>query len=532
MDRRVRVTVLAALLLVGGWLRFAAIGFGLPDQFHPDEQFLVPPALDLEQDWNPHCLVLYPAAQIYLLHAVLRSYATIAGRGTNLAEAYAADRQAQAFLIARGVSAAMGTATIPAVYWAAAPAFGPAGALASAAIVAFSNLNIRESKFAKMQVPSGLWLVLAIGMMLRIVSRGRRSDYALAGLFSGLATATYYQAALVVFGVLAAHLEARRRENRPRWGALADSRIYLAAFVTLLTLFCATPYSFLDPAKSVRDYEAVKSCCIPGGHGWRFLVFRMMPDSLGIVLLTFLLLALAWAIFHPKLGTPSLLALAAVYFLSLTVGDPPLMYRYALNPLLVMALLAGVFVTDMIQFASGWLGAGLGVASSAALFALILAPSVVHDVQLDRLLLQPDTRTLARLWIEKHIPQPSLIAGTDYDPIWKHFGKPQLSSVYRLIPMEDFDSLRANGVAWVVSDSLPELARYSPGPSEAEQAALNSEATLVLDINPQKEGGPMPVFDPNDAVYVPFQHISTMKWPGPRIRIWMLKPEAHPTESR
>ncbi len=38
----------------------------------------------------------------------------------------------------------------------------------------------------------------------------------------------------------------------------------------------------------------------------------------------------------------------------------------------------------------------------------------------------------------------------------------------------------------------------------------------------------MPVFDQNDAFYVPFQHISSMRRPGPRIRIWMLKPRQYP----
>src|ERR1700687_3800633 len=116
IDRKLQIAILASLIVLGGWLRFAAIGFGLPDKFRPDEEVLVGKALDLGDDWNPHFndLTRYPAAQVYLLHAVLRSYATIARSGTNLPEVYAADSQARAYLIAREVSAAMGTATIAA----------------------------------------------------------------------------------------------------------------------------------------------------------------------------------------------------------------------------------------------------------------------------------------------------------------------------------------------------------------------------------------------------------------------------------
>src|SRR5579863_1616498 len=188
IDGKLQVAILASLIVLGGWLRFAAIGFGLPDKFRPDEEVLVVKALDLGKDWNPHFndLTRYPAAQVYLLHAVLRSYSTVTGSGTNLPEAYAADEQARAYLIARDISAAMGTATIAAVFWAAEVTFGPIAALASAAIVAVSGLHVRESKFAKIQVPSGLWLALAIGMMLRIARRGWSSDYVLAGFFSAL----------------------------------------------------------------------------------------------------------------------------------------------------------------------------------------------------------------------------------------------------------------------------------------------------------------------------------------------------------
>ena len=519
INRKLGVTILAALVVVGGWLRFTAIGFGLPDKFRPDEDNVVLRALDFEKGWNPH-FAIYPAAQLYLLHAVLRSYATLTGSRTDLQAAYTPNRGALAFLIGRQVSAAMGTATIAVAYWAAEPAFGPTAALASAAILAVAPVHVRESKFAKMQVPSGLWLVLAIGMMLRMPRRGRGSDYALAGFFSGLAAATHYQAVLIVLGVLAAHLEVRHRENRPLMTALADARIYVAGLAAVLTFFCATPYVVLDPAQDVRDYEFTKAFGLFAARGW-YLLFRVMADSLGMVLLIFLLLAVVWVVFSSRLGTPGLLALTAVNLLSLAVS-PYIMYRYAINPLLVMALLGGIFAADLIELAPNWLGNRYGRSLAVSLFALLMAPSLISDLQLDRLLLQPDTRILARRWILSHVSPPAVIAATDYVPFWNSFGEPQLPATYEFVPMRSLDLLRAEGIRWVFSDSLPGLARYSPGPSAAEQSSLDYEARLMLDINPISDGAPMPAFDPNDAFYVPSQHISSMRWPGPRIRIWML----------
>ena len=75
----------------------------------------------------------------------------------------------------------------------------------------------------------------------------------------------------------------------------------------------------------------------------------------------------------------------------------------------------------------------------------------------------------------------------------------------------------------VMSDSLEPLAFYSHGPMPDELAMLNSNATLVFDADPLKPGKPMPVFDAADAFYAPLRHITSMRRPGPRIRIWKLK---------
>ncbi len=84
-------------------------------------------------------------------------------------------------------------------------------------------------------------------------------------------------------------------------------------------------------------------------------------------------------------------------------------------------------------------------------------------------------------------------------------------------------TLGATNVRWVISDELQPLKFYSPGPSESELSMLDSEATLVSDVNPLHLGAPIPAFDANDAFYVPIRHISSMTRPGPRIRIWELR---------
>lgn len=70
-SRAARLVIVAALTLIAAWLRFTSIGFGLPDRFRPDEEYLVSRALGFKDDWNPH-FAIYPAAQMYVAHAALK----------------------------------------------------------------------------------------------------------------------------------------------------------------------------------------------------------------------------------------------------------------------------------------------------------------------------------------------------------------------------------------------------------------------------------------------------------------------------
>ncbi len=525
IDKRLQFLLVIALTMFAAWLRFSSIGFGLPDQLRPDEERTVPTALGFEKDWNPH-FAIYPAAQTYLIHGALRSYATLTGADRNLHTAYGSDNGAQAFLIARQISAAMGALTVPVIYLAAAPVFGPVAALVSAAIVGVSYIHVRESKFAKPEVPAGLWLALSILMTLRIATRGDLIDYVLAGFFCGLAAATHYAAGAIAIGIFVAHLEARHREHQPMRTSRLAPRIYLAGLVTILTFCCADPYFFLDLRQTVLDFAYMHSSYTtwngghsPAGYGWSWLLLRAMPAGFGIELEIVLLAAMLWAIFRPRPGTFALLAFIVVCFLMLTRGHPQLEFRYLTTPLLAMAVLGGIFFADLTALACSRMGTRPSLAMAGLAGILILAPSLIRDVQLNWLLDQTDTRTIARKWMIEHIPPASSVVFVGGDG----FGKPQVAGMYNPLPVHSLDCLKkaTKSAQWVVSDTFPPLSIWSPGATDAEVAELNSEGTLEFDVDSIRPGTE-PAFDPNDAFYVPFTDTTSMLRPGPRIRIWKI----------
>lgn len=521
--RMARLAALAVLTLIAGWLRFTATGFGLPDKFRPDEEYMISRALGFENDWNPH-FSLYPAAQMYVQHAALKYYAALIGYPHDFRGAYASDSQALAYLVARRLSAAFGAATIPAIYFAGAPVFGSGAAMAAAAIMTFTTLPVRESKYATTDAATVFWLTLALAMVLRMAWRGRTVDYLGAGFFSGLATAAKYPAGAVLFGMVAAHLGICRRERRTLWQTLGDPGIYLAVGTAAVVFFCATPYLLLDWPQTINDYTYQRGFLLYGvgntlaAYGWSWLFLRAMPDSLGIALQIFLLAAMLWALMRPRPGAYSLLAYLIIAFAGMTRSHY-VFYRYLMIPFPAMALLGGLMVSDIAQLAVRRIGEHRAIAWAAGGLALLLTPCFIRDLQLNRLLSQTDTRTIARQWIEAHIPAGGAIAATDNTT---PYGKPQLYTV-RVVPFADPEALKNEGVQYLMSDSIAPLAFYSHGPTPAEQAMLDSHATLVFDINPLRPGAPAPVFDAADAFYAPLRHITSMTRPGPRIRIWKLK---------
>ncbi|MDQ1390214.1 MAG: hypothetical protein QOF56_3668, partial [Acidobacteriaceae bacterium] len=356
IDKKWHCLILAVITLIAGWLRFSAVNFGLPDQLRPDEERLVPRALGVREEANawPDPAV-YPEGQILLVHGILRSYATATRGGHDLSLAYARDNGARAFSIARLVTAAMGTATVPIVYLAAASIYGPLAAIVSSALLAVCFIHVRDSKFAKTEVPAGFWLALSILMMLRIPARGRVMDYGLAGLFCGLAAATHYSSGAIAVGILVAHLEARCRERKSLFGSLFDSRIWVAGIVSIAAFLAVDPSFILEWKQTVATYAEMRRVYLmwnggntPAGFGWPWLLGLGMPRGFGIEVELLLLAALLWVVVHRKPGTPALLAFVLVCFWSLTSGHPNLQIRYLINPLLAMVLLAGVFASDVV----------------------------------------------------------------------------------------------------------------------------------------------------------------------------------------
>ena len=463
---------------------------------------------------------------MYVQNVALRAYAGLHGRWSDYRSMYEAHNWALAYLVARWTSAVFGTATVLAIYAAMAPLFGLGAALIAASLVAVSTIHVLSSKFATTDVAAAFWVTLACAMILRIAHGGRWRHYLAAGVFCALGFATKYPAGGTVIGIAVAHLEAwsLNRPRRPLFSALSDRRLYLAIGVAALAGFCAGPYLVLDWHQTIRDlrdqWANVMIIGVVNRYGWPFLMLQALPICFGVILEFLIVGGILWGVLRAKPGALALAAFIAIEFLMLSRAHR-VFFRYLLIPFPAMVILAAAFASDLTALAAAKVGRKLTIAGAALVFAAITVPFLARDIEVNQLLLRVDTRILARQWIETHIPDGSVIAITSNTG---DFGKPQLSAGYRLVPMgESLEGMRAKGIQWVFSDSLDQLPGFSSGPSARQQSELAARAALVFDVDPIRTGATAPVFDQEDAFYVPVRNITSMERPGPRIRIWRLK---------
>ncbi len=533
-NRRRPATLLLGSLFLGSLaLRLWGINFGLPALYRPDEDVTVGRAMGILQGvFDPH-FADWPHLYFYVSAAWLAPFHWVG----------LVSDQASGYLGVRVLDAIIGSLTVLVLFEFGRRAYGWLAGVFAALALSVAYLHVRDSHFATTDIPLTLAILLGLYIAYRTVSARGVRPLLLNGVILGIAASLKYNGALLASGMAAAQYIGGRLVERPVVRLIG--RLAVIALIGVVTLAITSPFLVLDPALTA--------------HGVGYIFFHLSKStapnigwvelSLGLwygidpSLVAVALLGIGYAAWKRQTADWIILTFLVVYFIFIGVGGS-VFFRYADPMIPPLLLLGGRAIADLVKAASSarvrWLT--LGTAT-----AVILLPSLIHDVQYDLLIQQTDTRTLAFNWMAAHMPaggraavpymagpahDQHLVDSAEHshgatDPYVASFLDSRLETQYTIMELTQndlettatMDRFRQQGIHLVVvGEQYPQLGCRVDTPLER---ALQRQATLVASFSPTI-GCPDSAFDPIDTYYVPLAGYGGWVRPGPPIRIYQL----------
>ncbi|MDP6934539.1 MAG: glycosyltransferase family 39 protein [Myxococcota bacterium] len=186
-----------------------------------------------------------------------------------------AEKSTHVVIANRLVCAVMGAGTVLLTFVLTWQVFGqPWLALLAAAFASISALLTKMSIVVRPEIFLVFFVTLTLVGAVRVLQRGNRADYLLAGVAAGLTIGSKYNGGLVVLAVFAAHLLAPREQRSTRW-------LGLAALGCTLAFLVSTPYAILDPGRFLSDV-AFEGQHYSSGHlgrdeeGWSYYLLALL----------------------------------------------------------------------------------------------------------------------------------------------------------------------------------------------------------------------------------------------------------------
>ena len=422
---------LVVVLAIALWLRLDGVRWGFPALYDPDEPVFEMTALHLfrDQTLNPGWFGHPGSTTIYTLAAI---NAGVLGWG-HLTGVYPdAHALAAAAYLDPGVIfepgrlfiVFCGVACVALTFVIGRALGGQAVGLLAAALLALDPTHIHYSQIIRTDMHASVFLLGAMAFTVAVARRGRMRDYALAGVFAGLACATKWPAALVIASPLMAGL---LRMERDTWRRDARGMLLAVGTMAAATVL-ASPYLVIDHATVVRNLTGELAPAHLGatGHGWfgniAWYAANPLAHSVGW-------LGIALAVVGAMVACRNRAAAAAmagpVVFVAAIATQQLVWARWIVPVLPAIAILVAlglVWLTGQARRLAGVWPAGL---LAAGLLALVMVPMAARG-QADAAERHTDTRALATAWLHAH-------AAPDASVVFEHGGVDLMHSRWTLL---------------------------------------------------------------------------------------------------
>lgn len=311
------------------------------------------------------------------------------------------------FILGRVISILCGTSLIYLSYAITAKIFNARAALIAAIFTGFSLLTFQMSIFALADVPATFLLACAfLCVVLSIQKTGDRSLYYAASLLVGLAVAGKLHC---VFGVAFLFVAAfiKYRDERLRSVVALVRMLAAGSAMVMAGFFIGVPSALFNIGAVYQDtvvrIGGAHITVNPNKHRWLYYFTNHMRNGWGVPLEILSLCGMGYALYR-RTRWDLLLVVFPIsqYLIFMNITG----FAYHIIPLsFFVFILAGRFLDELL---SGILfRRSIFFATLAA--ALIVFPSFIDSIKLIKVVASPDTRTIAKSWIEDNIEKESTV---------------------------------------------------------------------------------------------------------------------------
>lgn len=419
------VALVGVVILVAVVLRLRGITWGLPYLYDPDEHFLVDPAVRFVTtgDLNPHSFfypgstIMYALGLAYFAYWLVGYFAGWFPDLQSFGELFSSN-PTSFYLIARIIAIVMAALSIPLVYVLTRRMAGNGAALAAVAFVALSPLHIAYSQVVRTDPLMTTFLLAAMLSAVKAMDRQSGRLFLLSGAFIGLATATKFPgisgAIIPVMAVgLVTAVPAIAWAIRARWlgATLLGGIVGFAVAAPFVITGLREVYWVLVMEGSRGHVSAT------GGRGLPNYIWYLtgpLRHALGWPLE---LMALLGLVVSFRSGSRPRLLLAGFSLLFLFgIGLSVKRWDRWIVPLMpFVAILAAIGLERSVQSVAWFRSRPLARELSVVALGLALVIPSVSDA-LQRGGTTSDSRDIAKVWIEGHVPPGSKLAVEQYTP--------------------------------------------------------------------------------------------------------------------
>lgn len=315
------------------------------------------------------------------------------------------------FLLGRMTSVLAGTATVGVLYVAGRRFFSRTAGVVAASLLAVTTFHVDLSQQAKVDALLGLLVALTLLLLLGIATAARPTprDFGWCGLVMALAVQTKGGAiTLLVPLAVAWYLQRGRIEAKGAcWRAFGLA--FLAGMIIGNPPIVLAPVHFAGKILGVVGAVYTTPVNLVPSEIPGYLAYpRFWWNYLGPVVSALTLAALVRTVLRPRREFLVLLSFVFVFFVA--VGSlSSLVAPYYLIPILpAVFLLIGDACAEADRWLAGRIRSAVGIVGlRAGACALLLAVPAVKLYEHELSLAGPNTREIAREWIERNIPPGS-----------------------------------------------------------------------------------------------------------------------------